>query len=408
MLIGEAARVLASPAGREDPYPAYAALRAHGPVVRLGPGFYAATGYDAISALLRDPRLRVRGWPDGPASRLVADSLMKSNGTGHTRVRRLMAAAFAPRQVEALREAVTAQAVRLADYLAHLGSSGEAVDFMDEFAYPMPIRVICALLGVPAAEQQWFRERAQEMTEVLEPRQPGSHTIAADRAATELEAYFTDLVRSRRNAPGDDLISALIATHDADGDLSTRELIANLVTLLLAGFETTANLLGNGMGVLLDHPGPASRLGADPGLADAYVEELLRLESPLQLTSRWAAEEVDIDGADRIEANSHIMVFLGAGNRDPDRFPDPDRFDPFRESVQPLSFGAGAHYCLGAALARLEARIAFPVLLARLPAMERAGEAVRRDRTTFRGYANLPVYTEKMDRPTLLGLPGTR
>ncbi|MET7684572.1 cytochrome P450 [Streptomyces sp. NPDC005423] len=393
MLISEAARFLASSEGRRNPYPAYAALRAHGPVVRLGANFYAATGYDAINALLRDPRLRVMGWPEGPASRLIADSLLKANGAEHIRVRRLTAVAFSPGRVEALREAITVEATKLAAYLACLGGSGEVVDFMDEFAYPLPIRVICALLGLPAAEQQWLRERAHELTEVLEPRPPGEHTAAADRAAIELESYFNDLVRRRRGMRGDDLTGALIATHDAGGGLSTRELSSNLVSLLLAGFETTANLIGNGMGVLLDHRGLASRLAADSGLADAYVEELLRLESPLQLTSRWATEEVDIEGADRIEANSHVMVFLGAGNRDPGRFPDPDRFDPFRRSVQPLSFGAGAHYCLGAALARLEARVAFPLLLARFPAMVRGGEAVRRDRSTFRGYANLPIFT---------------
>ncbi|GAA2977689.1 cytochrome P450 [Streptomyces lactacystinicus] len=392
MLLGEALQYLASPAGRQDPYPAYAALRSHGPVVRLRPGFYAATGYDAVNALLRDPRLEVRGWPDGAAARLIADSMMKANGPDHARVRRLAADAFSPRRTDRLKEVVSAQAVVLADHLARIGRNGEAVDLMAEFAYPLTIRVIGTLLGVPADEHQWLRERAQETTAVLEPFRPAGPATTADRAALELEAYVTELTRLRRTEPGEDLITALAPAHDHDdSELSARELVANLVFLLLAGFETSANLLGNGLGVLLDHPGHAARLRTDPDLADRYVEEVSRLDAPLQLTSRWAPEPIGIDGIGSIEKGSHIILLLGAGNHDPAHFTAPDRFDPFRDSPPSLSFGAGAHYCLGSALARTEARLALPLLLERLPAMRRAGPAVRRDRLTFRGYANLTV-----------------
>ncbi|MEV7185675.1 cytochrome P450 [Kitasatospora sp. NPDC093102] len=392
MLLGEAFQYLTSPAGRQDPYPAYAALRAHGPVVRLRPDFYAATGYDAVNALLRDPRLEVRGWPDGAASRLIADSMMKANGPDHARVRRLAADAFSPRRTDRLKEVVTAQAAALADHVAHLGRDGEAVDLMAEFAYPLTIRIIGTLLGVPAGEHQWLRERAQETTAVLEPFRPGGPAIAADRAALELEDYVTELTRLRRTDPGEDLITALVLAHDRDGsELSTRELVVNLVFLLLAGFETSANLLGNGLGALLDHPDLAARLRTDPDLADRYVEEVSRFDAPLQLTSRWAPETIETDGIGTIEKGSHILVLLGAGNHDPAHFAAPERFDPFRDSPQSLSFGAGAHYCLGSALARTEARLALPLLLERLPAMKRAGTAARRDRLTFRGYAGLPV-----------------
>ncbi|MFD7593701.1 cytochrome P450 [Kitasatospora sp. NPDC059812] len=392
MLPGEAFQYLASPTGRQNPYPAYAALRSHGPVVRLRPGFYAATGYDAVNALLRDPRLEVRGWPDGAAARLIADSMMKANGPDHARVRRLAADAFSPRGTDRLKEVVTARATTLADHLARIGRDGETVDLMAEFAYPLTIRIIGTLLGVPAGEHQWLRERAQETTAVLEPFRPAGPATAADRAALELEAYVTELTRLRRTEPGEDLITALVLAHDRDGsELSTRELVVNLVFLLLAGFETSANLLGNGLGALLDHPDLAARLRTDPGLTDRYVEEVSRFDAPLQLTSRWAPEPIEIDGIGSIEKGSHILLLLGAGNHDPAHFAAPDRLDPFRDSPPSLSFGAGAHYCLGSALARTEARLALPLLLERLPVIRRAGTAVRRDRLTFRGYANLPV-----------------
>ncbi|MFD4397802.1 cytochrome P450 [Kitasatospora sp. NPDC058397] len=392
MLPGEAFQYLASPTGRQNPYPAYAALRSHGPVVRLRPGFYAATGYDAVNALLRDPRLEVRGWPDGAAARLIADSMMKANGSDHARVRRLAADAFSPRGTDRLEEVVTARATALADHLARIGRDGEAVDLMAEFAYPLTIRIIGTLLGVPDGEHQWLRERAQETTAVLEPLRPAGPATAADRAALELEAYVTELTRLRRAEPGEDLITALVLAHDRDGsELSTRELVVNLVFLLLAGFETSANLLGNGLGALLDHPDLAARLRTDPGLTDRYVEEVSRFDAPLQLTSRWAPEPIEIDGIGSIEKGSHILLLLGAGNHDPAHFTAPDRFDPFRDAQPSLSFGAGAHYRLGSALARTEARLALPLLLEHLPAMRRAGPAVRRDRLTFRGYANLPV-----------------
>ncbi|MFD7732680.1 cytochrome P450 [Kitasatospora phosalacinea] len=402
MLITEAFNFLASPEGRRNPYPGYAALRAHGPIVRLRPGFYVVTGYDLISRLLRDPRLEVRAWPDGAASRLIADSMMKANGPDHARIRQCVRDALSPRgdgrrsdgrrNVGRLEEAATEQAALLAEYVAYLGRHGEPVDLMDEFAYPLAVRTVSALLGIPAAEQQWFRERAQELTGVLEPFRAPGPTTAADRAATELEEYTAALIRRRRAEPGEDLAGALVRVHDRDADaLSARELAANLVFLTLAGFETSANLIGNGLALLLDHPGPAAALREDESLADRYVEEVLRLDAPLQLTSRWAAEPVELDGIGTIEAAAHVLLLLGAGNHDPARFTDPARFDPLRPSVPPLSFGAGAHYCLGAALARTQARTALPLLLRRLPAMRRAGEAPRRDRLTFRGFTGLPV-----------------
>lgn len=258
-----------------------------------------------------------------------------------------------------------------------------------EFAYPLPIRVICALLGVPAADQQWFREQAAALTAVLEPSIALAGGSAADEATLRLERYFTGLVRQRRGQPADDLTTALVQAHDADGAaLSTEELLANLILLLVAGFETTTNLLGNGLATLLRYPDLAASLRDAPTLAPAYVEEMLRHDPPVQLTIRWCRDELLHAGV-RVQPYSQVLLLLAAGNRDPDRFAEPDAFNPARRESRPLTFGAGAHYCLGALLARLEAQIAFPLLMALPP--RAAGAPTRRQRVTLRGYATLPV-----------------
>lgn len=400
MEVADAVGLLMTPEGRDDPYPTYDSLRAHGPLVRVQDGFYVASGHAVIDEMLRDPRMRVTDgellgriapeFESGRAVRSIGRSMLQTNAPDHTRMRRLAAGAFTARRVAALRDTVTEQATTLANDVAHLGRS-EPVDFVAEFSYPLPVRVICSLLGVPADDQAWFRERAGALTAVLEPVLAAGELHEADRAVAELESYFTDLVAQRRHEPLDDLTTALVQAHDGDGArLAADELLANLVLLLVAGFETTTNLLGNGLVVLLRHPDLAAGLREDPALAGRYVEELLRLDSPVQLTTRWSREDTSYAGV-AVPAYSEVLALLGAGNHDPARFADPDRFEPAREPNHPLSFGAGAHYCLGAALARLEAQVAFPLLLARFPAMALAGEPVRRDRLTLRGYASLPL-----------------
>jgi cytochrome P450 len=401
MRAGEAVELLMTPVGREDPYPTYDELRAHGPLVRVQDGFFVATGYAVIDELLRDSRMFVEDdeyltqvapdWSPGPASRLLRRSMLQRNPPDHTRMRRLASGAFTARRVAGMRDTITAQATSLAGYLAQLGRSGAEVDFMTEFAYPLPVRVICMLLGVAAEDRSWFRDKAAALTAILEPALLAGELEEANDASRELADYFTDLVARRRREPADDLTTALVLAHDADGStLDGDELLGNLILLLVAGFETTTNLLGNGLTVLLRHPDAAARLREDVDLAPHYVEELLRFDSPVQLTSRWSRQSTSLAG-ERIDPFSGILVLLGAGNRDPDRFAHPNVFDPNRDAGQPLSFGAGAHYCLGAALARLEAQVAFPLLLSRFPRLALAGEPVRRDRLTLRGYASLPV-----------------
>ncbi|MGY0003269.1 cytochrome P450 [Micromonospora sp. I033] len=390
-----------SPSGRVDPYPTYERLRAHGPVVQAGPVFYLVTGHAEADAMLRDARFGVMddrlrdqflpGWRESPAVLSISRSMLRTNPPDHSRMRRLAAGAFTPRRIAAMHDVVEAQADVLVDGMLARGRDGAPVDFMAEFAYPLPVAVICALLGVPAADRPLFRRWATDLTGVLEPEITPEELAVADRGAGELRDYFTELVAARRRSPADDLTTALVQAHDTDGDrLSGDELLANLIVLLVAGFETTTNLLGNGLVVLLDHPREAAALRGNPEFAPAYVDELLRYDSPVQLTSRMStapSRHGDVD----LPAESWIIVMLGAANRDPRRYPEPARFDPWRPQIHPLSFGAGPHYCLGAGLARLEAQVAFPLLLRRLPELALAGTPQRRARLTLRGYATLPV-----------------
>ncbi|MEU5526604.1 cytochrome P450 [Micromonospora chersina] len=397
----DALALLLSHQGRVNPYPTYERLRGYGPVVQAGPAFHLVTGYAEADGILRDARFGVMdddlrdqflpGWRESPAVASISRSMLRTNPPDHSRMRRLAAGAFTPRRIAAMRDVVEAQADELVDGMVARARAGEPVDFMAEFAYPLPVAVICALLGVPAADRPLFRRWATDLTGVLEPEISPDELALADRGATELRDYFTDLVAARRRAPADDLTTALVQAHDGVGErLSGDELLANLVVLLVAGFETTTNLLGNGLVVLLDHPAEAATLRERPEFAPGYVDELLRYDSPVQLTSRMSTAPTRYGGVD-LPAGSWLIVLLGAANRDPGRYPEADRFDPWRPAVHPLSFGAGPHYCLGAGLARLEAQVAFPLLLRRLPGLALAGPGERRVRLTLRGYATLPV-----------------
>ncbi|RZU48944.1 cytochrome P450 [Krasilnikovia cinnamomea] len=405
MDVAAAAGTLLSPGTNKDPYAAYAALRAQGPLVP-GPGACFVTGYAAVDRILRDPEILAYDaamldtqWPDWRRSRaltLFVDSMLKQNPPNHTRMRRLAAGVFTARRVNALREVIVAQVDEALDALAANAVDGE-VDVMTHLAYPLPIGVITALLGVPAADRGMFRRLAEALTAVLEVRFSREQGRAANAAAYELEAYFEDLLALRRREPGDDLVTVLAAAHDSGGDrLTGAELMGNLALLLVAGFETTTNLLGNGVMLLLEHPEHTRRLIADPELAPAYVEEILRIDSPVQATNRFVAEDREIEGV-AVPGGTELVLLLGAANRDPERFTDPDRFDPDRPGNAPLSFGAGAHYCLGAPLARLEAQVALPALLRRFPRLAVAGQPERRDRTNLRGWATLPVRLDSVD-----------
>lgn len=400
MDVAEAVGELMTGRGRDDPYPIYEEIRRHGPLAQVQERFFVATGYHVIEEILRDPRMRVGddelaafygATGTDPEADAIGHSLLRSNPPDHTRMRRLVSGAFTARRVATLRDAVAAQASNLGGYLAEIGRDGEPVDFLTEFAYPLPIRVICALLGVPVGDSHWFREQAAALTSSLEPALMLDDLTAALAARDRLAVYFDDLVARRRVEPRDDLTTALVQTHDADGTaLTGEELIANLVLLLVAGFETTTNLLGNGLVALLEHPDQELALRRNPELAGRFVEEMLRYDSPVQLTSRWCRVDTAYAGV-TLPPYSQVLVLLGAGNRDPERFAEPSVFDPTREQNQPLSFGGGAHYCVGAALARMEAQIAVPMLLERFASIRLSRPLVRRNRLVLRGYTEIAL-----------------
>jgi cytochrome P450 len=385
--------------GRANPYPHYAALHELGEVLSLAPGAVVVVGYDAISSVLRDANFRVSdeatfdhdfpGWRDNPVFVQSMDWILNLNAPRHSRIRSLIARAFTARRVAGLEPAIIKMADDLLDAMADRGAAGSPVEFMHDFAYLLPVTVICELIGIPEADRESFRPVARDLAGVFELNDPAT-LPAINAAAVELLAYFTGLAADRRANPRDDLISDLLAVSDADdGRLTDAELLHNLTLLLVAGFETTTNLLGNGLEVVLQQPetGAAVIDGSVP--ASAFVEEALRYDSPVQLTSR-VGYPTELSGT-KVGDGDSVMTLIGAGNRDPRKFSDPDKFRPLRGDGAPLSFGGGAHFCIGAALARLEGTVAFPRLLSRFPKIAAAGQPVRRETFLLRGFDALPV-----------------
>ena len=377
--------------GRDDPYPRFARLREISPVVRADDGALVVTRHADCAAVTRDARLGhlpkhmlgfvgLGDWAEHPALRQLFTSMLTLNPPDHTRLRRLVGSAFTARRVARLRPAVERMVGDLLD-----GLDGED-DFVRAFAFPLPVNVIGELLGVPAADRAQFQALVRDWSQVLDVITP-EVLAKADPAAATIREYLRTLADERRRKPQEDLLSALVAV-EAEGDRLTEDELITMAGLLFgAGFETTTNLLCNGLVALLGHPGQIPALHADPATA---VEELLRYDSPVQLVSRVAWEPVEIAGV-RMEAGDRIVAYLGAGNRDPERFAAPDDLELSRLDNAPLSFGGGIHYCLGAPLARLEAQVAFPALLRRFPKLGLTGRALPRDSLTIRGYLSLPV-----------------
>lgn len=391
---------LLEPAGRADPYPLYAALHELGEAVSLPQGVILVLGYDAIDSVLRDPGFCKRDpaaldavfpeWHEHPALSQGMEWILTLNAPDHSRIRSLIARAFTPRRVAGLEPAIARMTDGLLDSMAERGSDGTPVEFMHDFAFLLPVTVICELLGIPEADREGFRPIARAISALFEFSDL-SALPEIDAAAVHLNDYFTALAAQRRAAPRDDLLSDLVAISDsADGRLSDSELLSNLTLLLVAGFETTTNLLGNGLQITLQHPSAADAVRDGSVPVPAFVEEVLRYDSPVQATSRTRVEPGEA-GSLPVPADGEVLTLLGAGNRDPRRFAGPDTFDPLRADGGRLSFGGGAHFCIGAALARLEATVAFPRLLARFPAIAAAGEPERREGFILRGFDTLPV-----------------
>ncbi|WP_158882929.1 cytochrome P450 [Amycolatopsis anabasis] len=396
-VVGEVLAALDTAAGKADPYPHYARLRSLGPAVTAPDGRLVVTGYRQCAALVRDHRLEKRpellllgaghdNWRERPSLRLMYTSILVLNPPVHTRLRRLVSAAFTARRVAELRPAVERITAELCERL-----EGTA-DFVTEFAFPLPVTVIGELLGIPAADRPMFQTLVRDWTMVLDDLRPAV-VDQADTAAVTIRDYLAELAAARRAEPADDLISALVAAQDGTEALDAEELVTMAALLLAAGFETTTGLLANGLLALLAAPEQAARLRTEPELAAPAVEELLRYDSPVQLVSTRSAP-ADLTIAEvAFTEGQRVIGLLGAANRDPAVFREPDRLVLDRAEEPPLSFGGGVHYCLGAPLARLEAQIAFPALLSRFPGLEVAGTPVFREGLALHSYTSLPVTT---------------
>jgi cytochrome P450 len=369
-------------------------------VIQTGPGNVLVIGYEAINSVLRDPGFlaydevlfdrHFPSWRESAAYVQVADWISNVNEPRHSRIRGLIARAFTARRIVGFRPAIARLTDELLDDMADRGADGSAVDFMHDFACLLPVTLLCELIGIPEADRQWFQPIARDLTGVFEPGAMRTLPVM-NAAAVQALDYFTVLAAKRRADPGDDLLTDLLAISDSDaGRLTSGELLHNLTMLMVVGFESTTYLLGNGLRIVLQNPqaGAALRDGSVP--PPAFVEEVLRFDPPVQYTRR-AGYDTSVGGVP-VSGRTGLMVMLGAGNRDPRRFTEPARFDPLRPDGGPLSFGGGAHFCIGAALARLEGAVAFPRLLNRFPHIAPAGEPVRRDQVFFlRGFDALPV-----------------
>ena len=376
----------------EDPYPALAELRASSPMLWHQPtGQWLALSYEHANQVLRDRRLG-RLWTDRqPADRFAAfnelhrNQMMENEPPVHTRLRSLVAKSFGRGHVERLRPRVEQMTGELLDRV-----DPEGFDLIADYAEPLPVAIVAELLGVPEEDRHLLRPWSQAIVAMYEYGRTPEAEDAAIEASAAFAAYLRWLADERRARPRDDLVSHLAAEEEAGERLTGEELVASAILLLNAGHEASVNGFGNGIVALLAHPDQLARLQADRSLVDSAVEELLRFDSPLQLFERTAAADVTV-GAAQVAAGTRIAALLGAANRDPAAFEDPDRLDIGRRPNQHISFGAGLHHCLGAPLARMELQIALPTLLDRFPRLEQTGKPVRRPTFVLRGYAAVPV-----------------
>jgi cytochrome P450 len=326
---------------------------------------------------------------EGPFTEVFTQVMIFRDPPDHTRLRALVSKAFTPKTVEALNDRV---AVMLDELLAAV-EDRRHMDLMADLAYPLPARVICELLGVPAEDQHLFVHHAPALATGLDPspmRTPGV-VAAADEATRAISDYLNQLIDQRRGQPGEDLLSGLIAAEEEGERLTREELVATCLLLMIAGHETTANLIGNGMLALFRHPEQAALLRSDPELDRPAIEELMRYDGPIQMTERIALEDVEL-GGEHIPKGAMIVLLLGAANRDPDAFSQPDDLDLTRSPNPHTGFGGGSHFCIGAPLARMEARQVIPTLLRRYPNLHPLIDRPEwRPSFTIRGLRELPI-----------------
>lgn len=393
--------------GREDPYPIYKQLHEIAPFHHNEKdGIWYASKHETCQAVLLDNRTghdqerlfrRPGGMSDAQRKRLEERlakrrrrgfSMITENPPDHTRLRRLVSKAFTFRRVEGLRPRIAELA---AQYLEPLSNGGE-IDVMERFAFPLPVSVIGELVGVPEEDREGFRPLVEEgLLASNKPDISDEEAARAEKAFDKMEAYFKELIEQKRAHPLDDMLSALIAVSDEDeGRLDEEELIATAFLLFIAGFVTTTNLIGNGLYALFQNPGEMEKLWADGSLVNSAVEEFLRYDSPVQFVIRDVLEPIEVEGV-QLTTEDTIIPMVGAANRDPRRFKDPDRLDIARPDNHPMSFGWGIHHCLGAPLARAEGQIVFGLLREQFSSLELMEPNPKLSSSFLRGRKSLKV-----------------
>jgi cytochrome P450 len=390
-----------SPEFYANPYPVYSALRTHEPVKRMPDGSLFLTRFRDVQAVYRDPKTfssdkTVEFKPkygDSPLYTHHTTSLVFNDPPRHTRVRKLIAGALTARAIAAMEPGL----VRLVDGLLDAAAERGRIDLIGEFASAIPVEIIGNLLDVPHAEREPLRDWSLAILGALEPSLTSEQFERGNRAVTEFVDYLRDLVARRRREPGDpqhDVLTRLIQGERGEGgdgeQLSEEELLQNCIFILNAGHETTTNLIGNGLVTLTEWPDQRAALLEDPSLIESAVEECLRFESSNQLGNRMTTSDTEIGGVP-VARGTPITLCIGAANRDPEQFAEPDRFDIRRAPNRHLAFGFGIHQCAGLSLARLEARIAIGRFVQRFPAYRLDGEPTRGGRVRFRGFASVPL-----------------
>ncbi|MGW3566484.1 cytochrome P450 [Streptomyces sp. NPDC000941] len=386
------------PSVRTDPYPIYRRLRETDPLHQSHFGYWVLSRYADVDAVLRAPgassefyRDRTwanrRGGPDSPLVQSVRKWMLMLDGPAHRRIRGAISKVFTRASVERLRPRIAAETARLLDAV------GEGkTDLIHRLALPLPVTVTCELLGLPGSDRDQCRRWTEQISRVIDPSITAEDAVEMNAAEVEFREYVAGHLKERRSAPRDDILSLLLHAEVDGGRLTEEEIIANVQFLFVAGHETTVNLIGNGLLALLRHPDQLRMLRDNPEIITDSIDEITRYDPPVQIVSRLLTEDVPLAEV-TLPAGAKVMLLFGAAGRDPERYPDPDRLDLTRTGVKTLAFSGGPHYCIGAALGKLETSMVLTELLRRYSTIELTGDdLVWRPNVSFRGLRELPLH----------------